>query len=75
MYGTDCSTDNYRSDWAKKWLEIDTDLFDKLGIPPKMRQKIFADNFLRFIGKCEGSAERFIPTPDEQTEWTPDMEK
>lgn len=75
MYGTDCSTDNYHSVWAKKWIAIDTALFDKYGIPPKMRQKIFADNFLRFIGRSDSVVERHIPLPDASTAWTPDLEK
>lgn len=75
MYGTDCSADDYHADWARKWLTTDTALFDKLGIPSKMRQKIFSDNFLRFIGRSHTDIKRFIPTPDSQTDWTPDLEK
>lgn len=75
MYGSDCSTDDYQSAWTKKWLATDTALFDKFGIPSKMRQKIFADNFLRFIGRGGGEVKRFIPLPDSQTSWTPELEK
>ena len=75
MYGTDCRTDNYRAEWTKKWLEIDTALFDKFNIPPKMRQKIFRDNFMRFLGRSKDTVKRFVPLPDSQTVWTPELEK
>ena len=75
LYGTDCRTSGYQYKWAKKWLDIDTALFDKYGIPPKMRQKIFKDNLFRFLGITEDKVERFIPRPDSQTLWSPEMEK
>ena len=75
MYGTDCLTDNYNVKWAKKWLDIDTALFDKFNIPEKMRQKIFHDNFMRFLGRDKTPVNRFIPLPDNQTDWTPELER
>ena len=75
MYGTDCRTDNYRTEWTKKWLAIDTALFDKFNIPEKMRQKIFRDNFMRFLGRNQAPVKRFVPLPDSQTVWTPELEK
>ena len=75
MYGTDCRTDNYRFEWTKKWLEIDTALFDKFEIPQKMREKIFFKNFMRFLGRSNEEIKRFIPLPDSQTVWTPSLEK
>lgn len=74
MYGTDCSAGSYNFEWTKRWLAIDEALFDKLGIPPKMRQKIFKGNFMRFLGRSTEKVNRFIPLPDSQTLWTPDME-
>ena len=75
MYGTDCRTDKYNFNWTKKWLEIDTALFDKFGIPEKMRQKIFFNNYMRFLGRDITPVSRFIPLPDSQTLWTPELEK
>lgn len=75
MYGTDCRTSGYNYKWTKKWLDIDLKLFDKYGIPEKMRQKIFRDNLFRFIGRTEDKVERFIPRPDSQTCWSPQLEK
>ena len=74
MYGTDCSAHNYSCEWAKKWLTVDTALFDKFHIPPKMRQKIFEGNFMRFLGRSTEKINRFIPLPDSQTIWTPELE-
>lgn len=75
MYGTDCRTDNYRFEWTKRWLSIDTALFDKLEIPTKMREKIFYKNFMRFLGRSNEEIKRFVPLPDCQTLWTPSLEK
>lgn len=75
MYGTDCRTDNYRAEWTKKWLAIDTALFDKFDIPQKMREKIFYKNFMRFLGRSNEEITRFIPLPDSQTLWIPALEK
>ena len=75
LYGTDCRTSGYQYGWTKKWLKIDTDLFDKFDIPEKLRQKIFRDNLFRFLGNSEGKVERFIPLPDSQTVWSPSLLK
>ena len=74
MYGSDCSAGDYQYAWTKKWLAIDTALFDKFHIPPKMRQKIFEGNFMRFLGRNTEKIDRFIPLPDSQTMWTPELE-
>lgn len=75
MYGTDCRTGKYAYQWTKRWLDIDTRLFDKYGIPEKMRRKIFRDNLFRFLGKTNDEVKRFVPLPDSQTIWTPEYEK
>ncbi len=75
MYGTDCRVGKYQYDWTRRWLDIDTKLFDKYGIPEKMRQKIFRDNLFRFLGKTKDEVRRFVPLPDSQTLWTPELEK
>jgi len=74
LYGTDCSAGHYHYEWAKKWLTMDSSLFDTFHIPPKMRQKIFKDNFMRFLGRNTEQIHRFIPLPDSQTIWTPELE-
>lgn len=49
MFGTDQTTVQYGSDWVKKWLSIDGALFDELGVSQDVRQKIYHDNFMRFL--------------------------
>ncbi len=73
LYGTDCRTSGYQYEWTKKWLRIDTALFDKFNISDKLRQTIFRDNLFRFLGKTERKVDRFIPLPDSQTVWSPDL--
>ena len=75
LYGTDGSAERYNGAWTRKWLKIDTDLFDKYGIPQKMREKIFYRNYMRFLGKETGDVNYFVPTPDNQTAWTPALEE
>ena len=75
LYGTDGNTAAYQYNWTKRWLKIDTELFDKFGISEKLRQKIFRDNFFRFLGKIDRKVERFVPLTDSQTVWTPDLMK
>ena len=75
LYGTDCRTSGYQYEWTKKWLKIDTALFDKFGISEKLRQKIFRDNLFRFLGKTDRKVDRFIPLPDSQTVWSPELER
>lgn len=74
MYGTDCSAGSYHHEWTERWLRIDTALFDELNIPQKLRRKIFKDNFMRFLGRSTQKITRFIPLPDSQTIWTPELE-
>ena len=75
LYGTDGSAERYNGAWTRKWLAIDTALFDKYGIPQKMREKIFYRNYMRFLGKETGDVNYFVPTPDNQTAWTPALEE
>ncbi len=50
FFGTDCSTDKYKSEWAREWIRRDSGVYSKLGIGPKDREKIFSGNLLRFLG-------------------------
>ena len=50
MFGTDCSAEDYRVEWAKKWIKIDNGIYDDLGLGAESRGRIFSGNMLRFFG-------------------------
>lgn len=50
MFGTDCSADHYNPDYAAKWLTLDTDALDGLGIDDAARDKIYRTTLSRFLG-------------------------
>ena len=49
MFGGDCSAADYRVEWAKKWLKIDNEIYDELGLGEEARGRIFGGNMLRFF--------------------------
>lgn len=53
MFGTDCNTDGYVSDVAKRWQEIDNALYEKYvkNDVVDFKERVYGKNFLRFIGK------------------------
>ena len=60
MFGTDCGAGDYRVEWAKKWMKIDNEIYDGLGIQAEPRQRIFGGNMLRFFG-LSGEEYRYRP--------------
>ena len=50
MFGTDCGAEDYRVEWAQKWIQTDNGIYDDLGIGAEPRSRIFGGNMLRFFG-------------------------
>jgi predicted TIM-barrel fold metal-dependent hydrolase len=50
MFGTDCTAEDYRIEWAKKWIDKDNEIYDELDISGELRSGIFSGNALRFFG-------------------------
>lgn len=50
VFGVDCLFDDYKSTWAKKWIEIDNRIYKDLNLSNQVVDKVFAGNLLRFIG-------------------------
>ncbi len=71
MFGTDSYSDNYNADWAKKWLETDKAIMDKLGVSRECREKMYYKNLLRFLGKGEGAVSHNAPDTDNANAWSP----
>jgi len=47
---------------------------DSLGVSEKTRGRLFESNLMRFLGIGEQKVKRFIPTADDQTVWSPQMD-
>ena len=72
MFGTDSNADQYNKDWAAGWLKIEEKILDDLGVSHKVRQKIYHDNLLRFLGKSDAISVKDAPLPDSTMLWTPE---
>ncbi len=70
MFGTDASSNNYNYGWTKNWLELDGKIMDKIGVSRENRQKLYRDNFLRFIGKIEKTADKLSVKAGESSDWS-----
>jgi len=50
MFGSDMGANDYDPGPVKDWIDYDNAIYDKLGVADDIRKKIYADNFLTFIG-------------------------
>ncbi len=50
IFGTDCHTGRYNAKWTREWIARDDSIYEKIGIGPDVRQKIYAENLRRFLG-------------------------
>lgn len=64
MFGTDSNAHEYSVDWAKKWLKIDSDILNKLGVSKENQEKLYYHNLLRFLGKTDYKITINTPTTD-----------
>ena len=70
MFGTDCSAMPYNTAWAKRWLAIDEAIYDKLGVGPNLKRKIYGENLMRFLGKIKSEPTALKLSCDDQEPWT-----
>ncbi|MBO7344882.1 MAG: amidohydrolase family protein [Clostridia bacterium] len=75
MFGTDNRADTYNSVWAQKWITLDNSIYEKLGVPECIKQKIYCDNFLRFFGLKDKDFEHISPVSDQDNAWSLDNYK
>jgi len=64
MFGTDCNGENYQSEWAEKWLKVDKEIMDKIGVEQNVRENIYFNNVMYFLGKEKREKNYRVPTPD-----------
>ena len=49
MFGTDSISTEYDPRWVKRWLKLDGSIMDELGVAAEVREKIYCNNFMRFL--------------------------
>lgn len=69
LFGSDCYANQYASDWVTHWLAIDNAIYDEMNVPESIRQKIYRDNYLRFIGKTKQTVRRASLGQDSAERW------
>ena len=70
MFGTDCDGEKYSVKWAKKWIDMDNEIYSSLKIPQNLINKIYFENLLRFLGKTTLSKPKISITPDGENRWS-----
>ncbi len=75
VFGTDNRADDYNSAWCKRWLDIDNAIYEKLGITERIKEKIYRDNLMRFMGLSEKTFTHLSPVPDKEVTWSIEYER
>jgi predicted TIM-barrel fold metal-dependent hydrolase len=61
IFGSDGTTNNYRSQWVRDWIERDNAIYRELGLDQATLDGIYGGNLERFLGLTEGESERILP--------------
>lgn len=69
IFGTDSSAECYKPEWAGAWVKRDNEIYDLLGVGDSIKNKIYCDNLLRFLGKREKDFIHLSPVPDNANTW------
>ena len=70
MFGTDCGAEAYSCAWADKWLGIDGNILEQIGVSKEYIDHLYCNNLLRFLGKAS-KVEHVAPVTDNSGNWTP----
>lgn len=70
FFGTDGNASDYRNAWTDEWLARDRVILDELGVSLENRQKLYADNLMRFLGVTESTREKIAPDVDDAKPWS-----
>lgn len=58
VFGTDCSTGDYNSNWAREWIDRDNKIYSKLSISAEIQNKVYSKNLERFLGISQERIEK-----------------
>jgi hypothetical protein len=70
MFGTDCTSNSYSSDWAENWIKIDNQYYDEFGVGQRIRELIYGENYLRFLGVISKDFTHVGPVPYNANTWS-----
>ena len=70
LYGTDCTANDYRPEWAASWIKRDTELFEEVGACSRILELYLAENYHRFLGLKEKDFTHVVPVPDRGDAWS-----
>ena len=70
FFGTDCTVENYNSDWAKKWIATDREIMEREGVSKEILENIYERNLMRFLGVSEVSVSKKSPSIDDANSWS-----
>lgn len=73
MFGSDASAHEYNSAWVTEWIKVDDEIMNGLGVTKEIKEKIYCDNLLRFLGLKEKNFEHISPACDSFKSWTVGM--
>ncbi len=69
FFGTDASANDYRMEWADKWIHKDNFIYDELGINSDIKEDIYHNNLLRFLGVKPKNFTHLTPATDDGAPW------
>ncbi len=64
IFGTDCRADDYHSDYARNWIEVDTKIIGEIRLPDDVMQNVHSNNLKRFLGLITERPKRKTLVPD-----------
>lgn len=71
LFGTDSSADCYnKNNYAEGWIQRDNAIYDEFGVSEAIREKIYGDNMMRFLGLKEKDFTHISPVPDNPGGWS-----
>lgn len=63
IFGSDCNSVEYNTQWVKKWMDYDNSLYEKMQIASEQfLNNIYSENLLRFLGKSDKKYTKKIPS-------------
>ena len=70
FFGTDSVVNNYNNGgWVSSWIDFDNKIYDELGIGEKVRNKIYNENIMRFLGFTPKTFTHKMPDIDNANSW------
>ncbi len=69
MFGTDATAEDYKPQWAKKWLGIDGKILSDIGVSRTNLQRLYHDNLMRFLGITDTKVTHKSPVCDDNRPW------